>query len=85
MPATCSLDLRRGAVAAVDAEQDMQAQTAARFAVSLGWVEKLLHQRRRVSHVAPLGHRGGVPRRPDERGVAAPTRVGQKRVGWRLS
>ena len=71
MPAVYSLDLRRRVVAAVDADEGTQAQIAARFAVSLGWVEKLLRQRRRVGHVAPLGHRGGAPRCLDERGVAA--------------
>ena len=44
---------------------------AARFAVSLGWVEKLLRQRRRTGHIAALGHRGGAPRRLDEHAVAA--------------
>ena len=71
MPAAYSLDLRRRVVAAVDAGEGTQEQIAARFAVSLGWVEKRLRQRRRVGHVEPLGHRGGAPRRLDERGVAA--------------
>lgn len=65
MPATYSLDLRERVVAAVDAGEGTQPQIAARFAVSLGWVEKLLRQRRRAGHVAPLGHRGGAPRRVD--------------------
>ncbi len=38
---------------------------------SLGWVEKLLRQRRRAGHIKPLGHRGGAPRRLDERAVEA--------------
>ena len=67
MPATYSLDLRRRVVAAVDAGGATQEQVAARFSVSLGWVRKLLGQRRRVGHVEPLGHRGGAPRRLDER------------------
>ena len=71
MPATYSLDLRRRVVAAVDASDATQAQVAARFSVSLGWVRKLLGQRRRVGHVEPLGHRGGAPRRLDERAVEA--------------
>ncbi len=58
-------------VAAVDAGKGTQEQIAARFAVSLGWVEKLLRQRRRVGHVEPLGHRGGAPRCLDERAVEA--------------
>ena len=71
MPATYSLDLRRRVVAAVDAGGATQAQVAARFSVSLGWVRKLLGQRRRIGHVEPLGHRGGAPRRLDERAVEA--------------
>ena len=71
MPATYSLDLRERVVTAVDAGQGTQAQIADRFAVSLGWVEKLLRQRRRAGHIKPLGHRGGAPRRLDERAVAA--------------
>ena len=71
MPAVYSLDLRERVVAAVDAGASTQEQIAARFSVSLGWVEKLLRQRRRTGHIAPLGHRGGAPRRLDEHAVAA--------------
>ncbi len=71
MPATYSLDLRRRVVAAVDAGGATQEQVAARFSVSLGWVRKLLGQRRRVGHVEPIGHRGGAPRRLDKRAVEA--------------
>ncbi len=71
MPATYSLDLRRRVVAAVDADGPPPAQVAARFSVSLGWVRKLLGQRRRVGHIESLGHRGGAPRRLDERAVEA--------------
>ncbi len=71
MPATFSLDLRQRVVAAVDAGDATHAQVAVRFAVSLGWVRKLLGQRRRVGHVEPLGHRGGAPRRLDERAIEA--------------
>ena len=71
MPATYSLDLRQRVVAAVDGGEGTQEQIAARFSVSLGWVEKLLRQRRRTGHIAPVGHRGGAPRRLDEPAVAA--------------
>ncbi len=71
MPATYSLDLRERVVAAVDAGEGTQEQIAMRFAVSLGWVEKLLRQRRRAGHIAPIGHRGGAPRRLDEPAIAA--------------
>ncbi len=33
-------------------------------------MEKLLRQRRRTGHIAPLGHRGGAPRRLDEPAIA---------------
>jgi transposase len=69
MPAVYSLDLRERVVAAVDARQGTQSQIATRFAVSLGWVEKLLRQRRRAGHIAPVGHRGGAPRRVDQTAV----------------
>ena len=71
MPAVYSLDLRKRVVAAVDAGEGTQAQIAARFCVSLGWVEKLLRQRRRSGHIAPIGHRGGAPRRLDESALEA--------------
>ena len=71
MPATYSLDLRERVVAAVDAGEGTQPQIAARFAVSLGWVEKLLRQRRRAGHIAPVGHRGGAKRRVDAPTVKA--------------
>ena len=71
MPAVYSLDLRQRVVTAVDASEGTQAQIAARFSVSLGWVEKLLRQRRRAGHIAPIGHRGGAPRRLDESALAA--------------
>ena len=71
MPATYSLDLRRRVIAAIDEGDATQAQVAARFSVSLGWVRKLLGQRRRVGHVEPIGHRGGAPRRLDERAIEA--------------
>ena len=71
MPATYSLDLRRRMVAAVDEGSATQEQVAVRFSVRLGWVRKLLGQRRRVGHVEPLGHRGGAPRRLDERAIEA--------------
>ena len=71
MPATYSLDLRRRVVASVDAGDATQPQVAARFSVSLGWVRKLLGQRRRTGHIAPIGHRGGAPRRLDEHAIEA--------------
>ena len=71
MPATYSLDLRARVVAAVDAGGATHAQVAARWSVSLGWVRKLLAQRRRLGHIDPVGHRGGAKRRLDEPAIEA--------------
>lgn len=71
MPATYSEDLRRRVVAAVDVGNTTQAAVAARFAVSVSWVKKLLRQRRRVGHVEALGHRGGARRKLDGQAIEA--------------
>lgn len=39
---------------AVGRGEGTQEQIAARFSVSLGWVEKLLRQRRRTGYIVPL-------------------------------
>jgi transposase len=57
--AAYSLDLRERIVATYDAGGASRAAVAARFAVSLGRVKKLLSQRRRAGHLAPLAHGGG--------------------------
>ena len=58
-----SMDLRQRIVAACDAGSGSQTQVAARFAVSLGLVKKLLAQRRRTGDIAPRYHRcGGKPK-----------------------
>lgn len=57
--AAYSLDLRERIVAAYDAGGASRAAVAARFAVSLGFVKKLLSQRRRAGHVRALAHGGG--------------------------
>ncbi len=57
-----SMDLRQRIVAACDAGGSTQPQVAARFAVSLGLVKKLLAQRRRSGDIGPRYHRCG--RRP---------------------
>lgn len=54
-----SLDLRERIVAAYDAGGTNRAAVAARFAVSVGLVKKLLSQRRRAGHVRALPHGGG--------------------------
>ena len=54
-----STDLRRRVVAAYDAREGTQEQVAARFAVSLSWVRKLLRQRRDTGSIDPKPHGGG--------------------------
>ena len=54
-----SMDLRERIVAACDVGDSTQPQVAARFAVSLGMVKKLLAQRRRTGDIAARYHRCG--------------------------
>ena len=56
-----SLDLRQKIVAACDRKQGSQRQVAQTFGVSLGFVEKLLRQRRRTGDLAPRIPRGSKP------------------------
>ena len=56
---TISLDLRERIVAAYDADDDTRETVARRFRVSLGFVKKLLQQRRRIGEVRPQHHRSG--------------------------
>lgn len=60
---TISLDLRERILATYDKDQSTREQVAARFRVSLGFVKKLLQQRRRTGDIAPR-HRfsGSKPR-----------------------
>ncbi len=66
-----SLDLRERVVAKVDAGELPRGEIAAFFSVSVGWIKKLLSQRRRLGHVAPLPHGGGHPPFWDQAGLAA--------------
>ena len=54
-----SNDLRGRVVVAYDAGEGTQEQVAARFAVSVSWVRKLLRQRRATGSIAPRPHGGG--------------------------
>jgi transposase len=54
-----SIDLRQRVVAAYDAREGTQEQVAARFAVSVSWVRKLLRQRRTTGSIEPRPHGGG--------------------------
>lgn len=71
MPRLYPPELRWRVLAAVDVGRDSQTEIAARFGVSVGWVEKILRQRRRAGHVTPAclehlaasKHGGGASRR----------------------
>ncbi|HEY0937692.1 MAG TPA: IS630 transposase-related protein [Trebonia sp.] len=54
-----SIDLRQRIVSAYDAGEGTQEQLAARFAVSVSWVRKLLRQRRATGSIEPRPHGGG--------------------------
>lgn len=56
---TYSIDLRERVVAACDARDGTRAQIAARFAVSVAWIRKLIRQRRETGSIAPKPHGGG--------------------------
>ena len=54
-----STDLRERVVAACDARDATRDQIAARFAVSVAWIRKLIRQRRQTGSIAPKPHGGG--------------------------
>jgi transposase len=56
---TISLDLRQRILAVYDRGESTRAMVAARFEVSLGFVKKLLHQRKHTGRVGSLHHRAG--------------------------
>ena len=56
---TISLDLRERILATYDAQDDTREAVARRFRVSLGFVKKLLQQRRRIGDVRAQHHRSG--------------------------
>jgi transposase len=58
-----SEDLRRRAVAAYLAGEGSYPQLAARFAVSAGWLRKMVRQQRASGSLTPLLHRRGRKRR----------------------
>ena len=57
-----SIDLRERVVAACDQGGATHDQIAARFAVSVAWIGKLMRQRRQTGSIAPKPHGGGHPR-----------------------
>lgn len=56
-----STDLRERVAAACDAGDATREQIAARFAVSVSWIRKLLRQRRQTGSIAPRPRGGGHP------------------------
>ena len=59
---TISLDLRTRIIDAVDRHDMTQQQIADRFAVSLGFVKKLVRQRKLIGTIENLHHRAGRKR-----------------------
>ncbi len=62
-----SLDLRRRVVAAYENGVETISEVAGRFEVSESFIKKLLRRKRTTGEIAPLGHRGGQPRRLSEK------------------
>lgn len=58
-----SLDLRQRVVAAYENGVETILEVAERFEVSDSFIKKLLRRKRATGEIAPIGHRGGQPRR----------------------
>lgn len=58
-----SLDFRQKIVSAYENGVETIVEVAERFEVSPSFIKKMLAQRRSTGSVAPVGHRGGQPRR----------------------
>ncbi len=58
-----SLDLRERVVSAYENGVETILEVAERFEVSDSFIKKLLRRRRTTGEIAPLGHRGGQPKR----------------------
>ena len=54
-----SIDLRERVAAACDSGDATREQIAARFAVSVAWIRKLMRQRRETGSIAPKPRGGG--------------------------
>lgn len=65
-----SLDLRHRVAAACQEPQAKIAQVAARFCVSISFVDKLLHRQRTTDSLAALPRKGGQSAVLDEAGLA---------------
>jgi len=58
-----SLDLRQRVVTAYENGVETILEVAERFAVSDSFIKKLLRRKRTTGTIAPVGHRGGQPKR----------------------
>jgi transposase len=58
-----SLDLRQRVVSAYENGVETILEVAERFEVSDSFIKKLLRRKRTTGTIAPVGHRGGQPRR----------------------
>jgi transposase len=58
-----SLDLRQRVVAAYENGVETILEVAERFEVSDSFIKKLLRRKRTAGTIAPVGHRGGQPKR----------------------
>lgn len=62
-----SLDLRERVVAAYENGVETIIEVAERFEVSDSFIKKLLRRKRTTGEIAPVGHRGGQPKRLNEK------------------
>lgn len=62
-----SLDLRQRVVSAYENGVETILEVAERFAVSDSFIKKLLRRKRATGGIAPVGHRGGQPKRLSEK------------------
>ena len=58
-----SLDLRQRVVSAYENGVETILEVAERFEVSDSFIKKLLRRKRTTGEIAPIGHRGGQPKR----------------------
>ena len=61
-----SLDLRQRVVSAYENGVETILEVAERFEVSDSFIKKLLRRKRTTGEIAPVGHRGGQPKRLSE-------------------
>jgi len=66
---TYSLDLRQRIVDAVDQGIGTYREIAELFGVHESFIYKLLRQRRKLGHIAPLPHGGGAHRKLDDKAL----------------